>query len=170
MNSLNREIEKLEYDFKQFSLEDFVDHIARRKRREIILRSWAFNSKELSALWLPQESAHYILFNATYHQTHQIHSILHELAHLVLGHSVRSVRDILDTKLIEELGGFSFLGRPRWVAASRLETDPEEIEAEAFVCAIQSRVMLANRLDSLRGKGSSSEYLNRYVSSAAYDV
>jgi hypothetical protein len=169
MNRLNREIEKLEYDFKHFSLEDFVDHIARRKRREIILRSWPFSSKELSALWLPQETAHYILFNANYHQTHQIHSILHELAHLILGHSVRSVLDILDARLVQEFGGFSFIGRPRWVA-SRLETDQEEIEAEAFVCEIQGRVMLANRLDSLMGKGSSSEYLNRYVSSAAYDV
>ena len=91
MNRLSKVIESLEYDFRQFSLEDFVDHIARRKRREIILQSWSFDSKELSALWLPQETAHYIFFNARYHQLHQTHSILHELAHLVLNHSLRDL-------------------------------------------------------------------------------
>src|SRR5687768_870446 len=126
----------LNYDFKDFSLEDFIDHIARLERREIILQSWPFQKKELSAIWLPQETAHYILYNACYHQIHQTHSILHEVAHLVLGHSRHSLQDCLDAELLKEFTGLSLIGRPRWVA-TRLENDPEEMEAEAFVCEIQ---------------------------------
>lgn len=61
--NLSETIEQLGYDFKHFDLQDFIEHIQNRRRREIILAAFPF-AHELSGIWVRAETADY-LYNAT---------------------------------------------------------------------------------------------------------
>lgn len=160
-------IDQLGYDFKHFDLNHFIDHIQRRRRREIIIVPADFDH-ELSALWVRAETADYIFFNISHHIIHQTHSILHELAHITLNHQCMPIKDVLPPELLAELHSDEPLGRPRIIKPNLRDT-PEEQEAEAFVYIIQREVMNANRMEQLLGQGSSIQKLNKYVEGMAFD-
>src|SRR5690606_10150230 len=141
--------------------------IQRYRRREIILGPADFDH-ELSALWVRAETADYIFFNMTHHIIHQTHSVLHEIAHIILDHQCAPISDILPPELLAELQFNEPVGRPR-IMKPELHDTPEEQEAEAFVYIIQREIMNANRMEQLLGQGSSIQKLNKYVEGMAFD-
>lgn len=160
--SILKDIEQLAYDFENFDLHHFIEHIQQLRQRDIILVPSVFGH-ELSAVWMRAETADYIFYNTTHHLIHQTHSILHELAHITLEHSCIQVADVLAPEILAELKITEAVGRPR--RATRLFKDSEEEqEAEAFVYAIQKQVINANRFEQLIGQGSSNQILSQYVS------
>lgn len=155
-------IEQLAYDFENFDLQHFIDHIQKLRQRDIILLPATFGH-ELSAVWVRAETADYIFYNTIHHIIHQTHSILHEIAHITLEHSCIPVDAILSPELLAELETTKPVGRPR-IARPLFQDSEEEQAAEAFVYVIQKQVINANRLEQLLGQGSSNQVLNKYVS------
>src|SRR5690606_36896975 len=52
-------IDRLEYDFHQFELHAFIDHVARYQRREILLQAFPLQLT-LSAAWVRGDEVDYI--------------------------------------------------------------------------------------------------------------
>ena len=161
-------IDKLGYDFDQFELNDFVRHVERLLRREIILIPFAFD-RGLSALWIRAETAHYIFYNDRTHAIHQAHSILHEIGHIVLNHACRPLDEVLPPDLLKLLQTRQPQGRLRKVGLP-LRQDPEEQEAEMFVFEIQRSLLPKQRQFEVMGQSSSNEALRKWVDSMAFDV
>jgi hypothetical protein len=159
-------VENLGYDFNDFEIDHFIRHVERLKRREIILVPMALELG-LYALWIPQNTAHYIFFNSQAHAIQQTHSILHELAHIVLNHSRKPIDQVLPAALMAQLQTPTPQGRLRKVDPL-LREDSEEREAEAFVFIIQKHLLTARRIDELTGQTSSIEGLRRWVDSMAF--
>ena len=162
-------IDRLEYDFQLFELDDFIDHVARYQRREIVLKAFPLELT-LSAAWVRGDEVDYIVYNDRLHVVQQRHNILHEIAHIVLNHRRRPLAEVLPPELLAQLAQLLPLaaqGRPR-PTDPRLRLDPEEQEAEAFVLHIQQRLVQAQRLQALLGPSSSNAGLDRWVDSMAF--
>ena len=93
-NKLKDVVESLDYDFNEFELTHFIRHIEQLMRREIILVPLPLELG-LYAVWIPAETAHYVFYNEIAHPVDQTHSILHELAHIVLNHSRKHIGQLL---------------------------------------------------------------------------
>lgn len=168
MRSVYAVIEQLNYDFGHFELNHFLDHIQQLRERNLILMPTTLKH-EIVAIWVYTGGADYIFFKATDHVIHQKHNILHEIAHMMMDHTLIPLEDVLTPELFNALFSGQITGRPR-----RITREPsdhiEELEAEAFVFAIQDRVMAANRIDQLLDKASSINRLNSYVEGMGFDV
>jgi Zn-dependent peptidase ImmA (M78 family) len=95
-------IDGLDYDFKQFSVSHFIQHLEALRARDIILRSVPFD-QGLHGFWVRAETADYVFFNRRTHDVHQVHHILHELGHMVLGHRLRDLSSFLPPVLVVQL-------------------------------------------------------------------
>jgi hypothetical protein len=154
-------IDALHYDFSAFDIAGFLLHIENAWTRHLSVR-YVPLSPELFGLWYPTEATDYIFINASLHPTHRIHSLLHEIAHMLLGHRGVNLQDVLGEELCQELGIRSGPGhlRSTWKQATN---STEEQEAEAFVMLVQLRVVHARRLHELYGETTSISTLQPYI-------
>jgi hypothetical protein len=164
---LEQVVESLDYDFKRFDLADFIEHIARIQRREIIAKAVAF-APEVSAAWVRGETADYVFYNNNLHPVHRSHSILHELAHILLGHDCHAV----DVALLQGVDNQWNTNQPqgRLRVANHPRDDVQEQDAEAFVYCIQQRLVATDRRQALMGRSSSIAPLARWVDGMAFEV
>ncbi len=159
-------IRHLDYNFENFELSHFLRHLEQVRNRALFVVPWSFRP-DLFGLWIPQESADYIFYNQGLHPIHRIHTVLHEVAHVILGHSRRDIRSVLPLELLEELGVTQPHGYLR-TAAVVFSDDPEEREAEMFVYLIQQYIVKGNRLAELVGQSSSITGLKPYTDSMGF--
>lgn len=160
-------IHQMDYDFRQFSLADFVDHLIHIRQRHICVIPKDF-APGLHAMWLPYPTADYVFYNKNTHVIHQIHNILHELGHIVLDHARLDLADVLPPKLLAQLDrkpSTVVLGHAR---SGALHDTREELEAEAFVRQLQEQIVFANHIDELTNRSSSIAALAKYTRSLGY--
>lgn len=161
-------VDALDYDFDCFSLNHFIKHIEWLRNRKIVVVGWEFEPK-LYALWVPKSSTDYIFFNHTLHSTHQTHSILHELAHMLLGHACSPLDQVLPPHMLAELKlGSQQQGRPRTVLLNELDPTQEE-ESEMFVYLIQKKVVNARRIHELYRGSSTVEVFKPYADGMGFE-
>lgn len=151
-------IQNLGYDFNHFVLRDFIVYVAQQRGRPIYIRRHHF-SADLFGAWLPAIDVDYIYINKKYHGVQQIHTTIHELAHILLNHRRHPVDGVLMPELYQLLGVEIAEGCARYVPTLQMDQTPEEQEAEEFVFQIQERVMHADRLRELTAVGTSIETL-----------
>ncbi len=151
-------VRALGYDFACFELPDFVQHVAKLCGTDILLLRYPF-SPELHGLWIPAATAHYVFVNATLHPVHQLHIVLHELAHIVLDHPRTPLHEVVPAGLLETFRRPEREGRVRRGPGGATALSAEEREAEEFVFLVQQQVTRARRLHELVGSGSSIESL-----------
>lgn len=96
---------------------------------------------ELFGFWYPTTTTDFIPINANLHPAHRIHSLLHELAHMLLGHRGIDLRKLIDENLIHQLGVLAGEGHLRSAATIDQETDPQEREAEEFLMIIRRKLV-----------------------------
>ncbi|MDX2137271.1 MAG: hypothetical protein SF123_04190 [Chloroflexota bacterium] len=147
-------LDALQYDFNEFELTHFANHIADHRRKPIAIISLAMTST-LHGIWIPAQTHDYIFCNALLQPVHRTHVVLHELAHLMLGHGLQPIREVLPPSLIQELGGENTLGRLRAAPTNDAHADDEERESERFVYLIQRKLVRVNRLAELTRESSS---------------
>jgi hypothetical protein len=157
-------IRQLDYDFRHFTLDHFIAHLIQYRQRDIILTAFPFGQGFYGA-WLKQETADYVFYNAAAHPVHQVHSILHELGHIVLGHQGVSLEHALPPALLAALNQRRVVGRLRQVG---IQHSPEDHEAEVFVRLAQQEIMFANRLEQLTARTSSIDALEQFTRSLGY--
>jgi hypothetical protein len=161
-------LKALEYDFTQFSVAHFVQKIAQSRRRPIVLKRYPF-ALGLFGLWIPTLSMDCIVVNAQTHPIHQVHIILHEIAHLLLDHPRYSLHHVLPTDTLDQLGITGVEGCMQYQLTRLNPLSPEEQEAEEFVVQVQEKVIAARRLDELTSAGTSIAALLALSNSVVYE-
>ena len=158
-------IDALGYDFRKFSLEHFLSWLESCRRRSIQMFDVSFGST-LFGFWCPAETQDYIFVQAGLHPTHRIHIVLHETAHMLLGHKGVVLVDVLAPEQLRQLDGIDSAASNRiHLRASDFNprTETEEREAEYFVASIQQRLLRFNRLQELYGDDTSIDELKPYI-------
>jgi len=159
-------IERLNYDFQQFTLKHFIRHLVKQRGHPIIVQPFSF-SKETHAAWIGLGYLDYILFSNAAHRIHQVHNILHECGHIALNHKGKDLKSLLSTELLEFVHSLTApaQGLLRNIYPA---DDPQEQEAEAFVRLLQRELLVANRLEQLTSRASSIDDLARFARNLGY--
>ena len=155
-------VEGLGYNFDQFNIEDFQHHVADRRGRPLEVR-YVPLSPELFGFWFPAEHADYVAVNAKLHPAHRIHTLLHELAHMLLGHRGRNLGELLGAEIAHNLNIPSGEGHLRSALTIGEPDNFQEREAELFVSLIQLKLIAARRLHELYGEPTSIPAMRPYV-------
>jgi hypothetical protein len=156
---------QLDYDFRQFTLEHFLAHLIQRRQRDIIVTGVP-SEHRFHGAWIKADTADYVFFSGSTHPVHQVHTILHELGHIILGHQGDLLENVLPPALLAALNQQRAVGRMRQVGS--LDKSPEDREAEAFVRLLQRQIMFANRLEQLTARTTSIEALEPFTRSLGY--
>ncbi len=152
-------IDRLQYDFTAFDVQHFLNHLQVQRQHPIHVIDFPF-APEIYGLWVPAEGADYLFVNAHLLPAHRVHTLLHEIAHMLLNHRGIDVRTILGDTLWKTLGVPATAGHLR--AATPSDSVQDE-EAELFVLLIQQRVTRARRLQELYGEATSLPLMRQYV-------
>jgi hypothetical protein len=99
--------------------------IAERRDRPIHLVPASLPSAALCGLWISSERADYLVYEQATSPVHQEHIILHELSHLLCGHSgiaTESLDRSIGRSSVGQLGG-STPARTRYSATEELEAE-----------------------------------------------
>lgn len=155
-------VEVLDYDFDHFEIEDFQRHIAKRRTRPLSVR-YVPLAPELFGFWYPTANTDYIAVNTNLHPAHRIHTLLHEIAHMLLGHRGMDLRELLGEDLIRQLGVLASEGHLRSATTIDQTTNLQEREAEEFALIIRRKLVTAHRLQELYGEPTSIDTLRPYV-------
>ena len=151
---VQRTLANLKYDFSHFELTHFVDHVARYRAKPIRLLPFAFTGS-IFGVWVPAPYHDYIFYSNRVHRIHQVHIVLHEIAHILLDHRRQRIDDVLPPELLRQLDRVELIGRLRVPPSAEVHGDEEEQESEQFVFLIQKQLVKARRLAELTGESSS---------------
>lgn len=132
--------------------------MAQQRGRPIYIRRRDL-SADLFGVWLPGARVDYIFINKNHQGVQQIHTTLHELAHILLDHPRRPLNGVLSPEILQRLEIEIAEGCARYVPTTQIEQRPEEREAEEFVFQLQEQVIQADRLRELTAVGTSIETL-----------
>jgi len=149
MTNLSQIFTALDYDYSAFTLPHFTDHAAGFVRKEILLISHELE-KTLSGIWVRKQTAHYVFYNNQLHSILQFHTILHEIAHIVLGHTPKPLDHYLNEDILRKYNLTQPIGKARANPQGN-KLDDEEQEAEEFVFLIQHQLIQLNRSSELFG-------------------
>ncbi|WP_329620735.1 hypothetical protein OG357_09425 [Streptomyces sp. NBC_01255] len=118
-----------------FSVEDLCRQIAERRQRGIRLAPLAFPASGPAGLLVSTAAVDYVFYEAHTTTTHQTHVVVHELGHLLWGHSSLGpgeddrhgqgsslIPDDIDPALIEHMLGRTQYSRPEEYAAEYFAT------------------------------------------------
>jgi hypothetical protein len=162
MQALLRE---MDYDFGQFTLEGFAHWLEERRGRQIIFVPYHFERLDVSGAWLADEVHDYIFYETEdAPAVLQVHSQLHEMSHILAGHTTAEVDPEQLALLFEQVDGFPEADRESLLLRSA-QTDGAEMEAEILASLIQERVLRNSRLEELTRVVSSdfAEHFSRYI-------
>jgi hypothetical protein len=155
-------LDALAYDFTVFDIDDFLRHIAQHRQRPLSVHTVPL-APELFGFWYPTRETDFIAINATLHHVHQLHTLLHELAHMLLGHRGMDLRMLLGEDLVRQLNIGHTDGHLRSAGMADQTGNPQEREAEQFVLAIRQKLVAARRLQELYGEPTSIRSMQPYV-------
>jgi hypothetical protein len=149
-------LDTIDYDFSQFTLEDFCHWLEDRRGRRI--EFVALPLKRMSGGWIATTGdCDLVFYPANLSEVYQNHVQLHEMSHMILGHRGITL-DFLREVGVDALE--SMLLRSA-------HQDEVELEAEVLASLIQHRAIQHGRLRELLKKitqeGDSVEYLTAYI-------
>lgn len=130
-------LDELDYNFADFTLDDFVSWLERQRGRPIILQPWSM-PPAMSGTWIADDRYDHIFFDKHASPVLQDHIKLHEIAHILCGH---------DTVKLEPEKFSALLNHPAVPLAAHevlmrsTHTGEQEIEAETLAALIQERVI-----------------------------
>ena len=154
-------LKSLQYDFRSFTIDDFIAWIEKDRGRRILMIPWKMPASQFGA-WMTdgEQPTEYIFYRNDVPKIHQVHIQLHELAHLLLGHPTL---EITSNMLGKSWKGTEELPFP---SLTRLRSDEKsQIEAEAELLAgmIQEQVIRQSELRRLLEGGSSNSDVAEYL-------
>src|SRR5262245_48427673 len=120
-----------------FDVKDLTQRIAERRGRRIILTALPMSVAGPCGLWLATDSTDYICYEEMTSPLHQQHIVLHELGHLLCGHTGWQRVDEVVGALVPQLSPATLA-----VMLARQHNtypDADETEAELFAYAVLKR-------------------------------
>ena len=134
-----------EFDFSTFTWASFVDWLSQRQGKEVLLVPIPTESSSLFGGWISTAAAEFIFYDAGTLPMHQIHIQLHEIAHILCGHTTFSTdMERLPQNWAEIMALAADAMRLRHVAESETEQ-----EAEILTALIQSAIFSHGRQEAL---------------------
>ena len=100
-----RILRELRYDFRSFTIEQFIRWIEALRRRQVLSTPWKMPAGMFGA-WMVDEDLprDYIFYRNDVPSLHQVHIQLHELAHLLFDHpTLRINREMIAGSLQDEV-------------------------------------------------------------------
>lgn len=88
-----RSVMESSYNFRQFGIENFIHHLEAQRARSILCTPYDFRP-DVTGVWIPAETADYIFYSRYTHPVHQIHIVLHEIAHMLLKHEHMKISEV----------------------------------------------------------------------------
>lgn len=141
------------------SVQGLVDRVAQQRGRPIELRAFPMPDVVQYGVWMAGATRDYIFYDEQTARVHQEHIILHELAHMLLGHQ---------TVLVDQNTDLSqaFLMR----AVSNLADTARERAAEGLAAALQDELVNRAGLDALTGSASTTPLWSRMITDMGLDA
>ena len=128
-------------DYSRYSILSLVERVAAYRSRPIILCPFELPDPTHFGSWIASPSRDFIFFIWNTARVHQDHTICHELAHMLLGHTTRVVGGDVDALRLVGLG----LARQ----LSNLHRSPRERAAEQLALTIQQALIERVGLEAL---------------------
>lgn len=126
-------------DYASYSIQALVERVARQRGRRIVVRPWPMPDALMYGAWLAGPNCDFIFYEMHTAGVHQEHIILHEVAHMLLGHATILVDENSDLAQVLKR-------RPRTVKRAAQEREAEAL-AETIQHELRKRVR-AHRLAS----------------------
>lgn len=149
-------LDKLDFDFSQFTMNSFVDWIERRSGRKINFIQWEM-PPGMFGVWMSDadEPFEHVFIDKNVPPMHQVHIQLHELSHIICAHpTARLSRDEMGALLLKAVEDPGVLNAVLLRAPAKKEL---EEEAEIMAALIQHQVIKHERLQQLGVAASSNE-------------
>ena len=166
-STVQQTLADLAYNFSQFELVHFVEHVAQHRNKPIRLIPYPF-TESIFGVWVPATYHDYIFYTMRVHHVHQVHIVLHEIAHMLLNHHRRRIDDVLPPELLLQFNSAELVGRLRVPPTKAVHDDEEEQESELFVLLIQRQLVKARRLTELTRESSSIPTLKPITDTMGY--
>jgi hypothetical protein len=126
---------EIDYDFSAFSPQGFARWLERRRGRPIELIPWRIRSAA-SGAWLADEERDYVFYESEAPLFYQEHVQLHEMAHMLCGHSTATVCFRRRQPSCQIKAQLALTPLPR---SHRF--DESELEAETLADLIQEQIL-----------------------------
>jgi hypothetical protein len=149
-------LDRLDYDFSHFTMDDFIDWVQAYKGRRISFIPWDM-PPGMFGVWMSDadEAVEHVFIDKNIPPLHRVHIQLHELSHIVCDHpTVRLTKDEMRSLLMQAVERPEVLGEALLRAPAKQEM---EQEAEMLASLIQHRVIAHQRLQQLSIAASSHE-------------
>jgi hypothetical protein len=152
---------ELNYNYKAFTIENFVRTIGETKSRAILTIPWKM-SGGLFGAWISdgEEPKEYIFYRENVPLIHQVHIQLHELSHFLLGHSTLKIRKDL---IVSAIKGVEQMPFNELTLLRSTEKNEIETEAETLASLMQERIIRNSQLDQLTHDLSSDEKMANFL-------
>lgn len=144
-------------DYQSFSIHSLVRKIAEFQGRPIVLCSLAMPEQTDYGMWIAGPSFDFVFFERETARVHQDHIIMHELAHMLLGHKTAPISEELEAELLECKSFSVIYDTPD--AAEMLRRSMAELherlrerEAEALATLIQNEIIRRIGVEALTGE------------------
>ncbi len=147
-NRVRDAIANLKYDFAAFQITHFLEHFKTLRQRPLYVGRYP-SDPDLYGLCYPVDEADYIIINARLHRVHQLHTVLHEVAHLHMNHAHVDLRGVLGKTLSQQLNVLDKVGHVRGTDYGSRLNQQQEDESEEFVRWIRREIAEARRLHEL---------------------
>lgn len=155
VNEAQRIVDDLSIDFRQFTMEQFINRIEQIKSRRILLLPMALPS-HIDGAWVSDSERpyEYIFYDTGLPPIQQIHVQLHEIGHFLWGHETLRITSENLPELIQAVQRQTMSSTLSGLLMRSVKDDAKEDEAEAVAAIIQSRVIQASRINELSTKAS----------------
>jgi hypothetical protein len=134
-----------DFDFHQFTVERFARWLVQQHGRPITFVPWRMPVTAFG-VWLACEAHDYVFYEEDTAPIHQAHIQLHEMAHMLCGHSPEQI----DSREIEAfLHSKGMDGRVSGLLLRSHHSNAAEVEAETLASLIHEQVLRYARLQGL---------------------
>jgi hypothetical protein len=163
LDTLRRRLSNLGYEFRQFSIDHFAQWVGDRIGREILRVPWEM-PPGLFGAWISDadDAFEYIFYDRSAPPLLQVHIQLHELAHILLGHTTLFLtKDEMEAKIRQ--WAWMLFPEQDCVLLRSIHSIEQDVEAETFAALIQEEVIRSVSLRQLTTTVSSHESLAAYI-------
>lgn len=146
---MKRYLADLDYDWSEFTLDDFMEWLTNSLGEPVILVP-CYLPSDICGAYIISPSGHLILFDQNLPPLLRLHTILHEIAHLLCGHQTASLsHDEIENLDWVMANSDIFVPKLAMTRNPSSKTNRQEQEAEALALLIQSEVQKAKNFHQL---------------------